>query len=111
MSTALGDGGGCSVDNGGCSHLCLTTPNGPVCACPFGMELVKSNRKTCVQPEALVLYTKRSEVHVASLENVDNDIIIPLHDLKSVSDIDFDFVNGQIYWADTGNKVRICLFH
>ena len=24
----------CSVDNGGCSHLCIPVPGGRVCACP-----------------------------------------------------------------------------
>ena len=46
----LGAGGGegdgterpadsCGEDNGGCSHLCLPTPGGPVCHCPTGESL------------------------------------------------------------------------
>lgn len=29
----------CSINNGGCSHLCLLKPNGYSCACPTGIKL------------------------------------------------------------------------
>ena len=41
----------CTVDNGGCSHLCLTRPSGPhgldaSCACPTG-HLLQEDRQNC----------------------------------------------------------------
>ena len=37
----------CSINNGGCSHLCLLAPGGgSECACPNGVELLSGN-KTC----------------------------------------------------------------
>ena len=37
----------CKVNNGGCSHLCLLTPNGYQCACPDGLSL-ESESKSCL---------------------------------------------------------------
>ena len=37
----------CSINNGGCSHLCLLAPGGGrKCACPNGVELLPGN-KSC----------------------------------------------------------------
>ncbi|XP_035224983.1 low-density lipoprotein receptor-related protein 2-like [Stegodyphus dumicola] len=36
----------CSVNNGGCSYLCLNSPKGRTCLCPIGMEILKDNA-TC----------------------------------------------------------------
>ena len=33
----------CSVDNGGCSHLCLLAVSGSTCNCPTGLELDDDN--------------------------------------------------------------------
>ena len=35
------------MNNGGCSHLCLLTPDGYQCACPLGLSL-DSDAKKCV---------------------------------------------------------------
>ena len=35
------------MNNGGCSHLCLLTPDGYQCACPLGSSL-DSDGKKCV---------------------------------------------------------------
>lgn len=37
----------CKVNNGGCSHLCLLTPNGYQCACPESLSL-ESKSKSCL---------------------------------------------------------------
>lgn len=49
---------GCAVDNGGCSHLCFWCQQAVRCACPMGLELL-SDLKTCVVPEAFLLFTNR----------------------------------------------------
>ena len=50
---------GCGLNNGGCSHLCLNRPHPQpyVCACPMGLELLKDGR-TCIVPEAFLLFTR-----------------------------------------------------
>ncbi|XP_054720835.1 low-density lipoprotein receptor-related protein 2-like [Uloborus diversus] len=40
----------CAVANGGCSHICLTTPNGRSCACPLSMK-ISENNLTCQSNE------------------------------------------------------------
>lgn len=48
----------CAVHNGGCSHLCFWCQRAVRCACPMGMELL-SDLRTCVVPEAFLLFTNR----------------------------------------------------
>lgn len=31
-------------NNGGCSDICIPTPNGPQCACPAGYELMRDGK-------------------------------------------------------------------
>ncbi|XP_063967314.1 sushi, von Willebrand factor type A, EGF and pentraxin domain-containing protein 1-like [Lytechinus pictus] len=38
----------CSVENGGCSHLCIPTPTGRVCKCSDGIELDTETNTTCL---------------------------------------------------------------
>ena len=37
----------CEKNNGGCSHHCEHTTNGPLCSCNHGYQLDR-DRKTCV---------------------------------------------------------------
>lgn len=48
----------CALNNGGCSHLCFWCQRAVRCACPMGMELL-SDLRTCVVPEAFLLFTNR----------------------------------------------------
>ena len=41
----------CAEQNGGCSHLCLLGPHGPVCTCPEGFEMKTGSDKTCIKKE------------------------------------------------------------
>ena len=34
----------CKINNGGCSHLCLLTPGGFLCACPDGLRLLPDGK-------------------------------------------------------------------
>lgn len=42
----------CTINNGGCSHLCLISPKKPffACACPTGVKLL--NKTTCAKGRA-----------------------------------------------------------
>ncbi|XP_054718502.1 LOW QUALITY PROTEIN: low-density lipoprotein receptor-related protein 2-like [Uloborus diversus] len=40
----------CAVANGGCSHICLSAPNGRSCVCPLGMTISGDNA-TCQSKE------------------------------------------------------------
>jgi len=102
----------CSKDNGQCSHLCLTRqpPSDMVCACPFPMELRGPENKTCVAPEALLLYVKRWEIHMMSLGEGGGpagEIRVPLLSPQAFTSIDFDFIEERIYWTDKTTKVAL----
>lgn len=111
MSASLSPKGtnGCAEDNGGCSHLCFHRPQGLRCACPMGLELL-SDMRTCVVPEAFLLFTNRADIRSISLGTNSNDVAIPLTGVKEASALDFDVSENRIYWTDVSTKVRTTPF-
>lgn len=95
----------CADRNGGCSHLCFFTPRATKCGCPIGLELL-SDMKTCIVPEAFLVFTSRAAIHRISLDTNNNDVAIPLTGVKEASALDFDVSNNHIYWTDVSLKVR-----
>lgn len=96
----------CAHYNGGCSHLCLyTADQGVVCACPMGLELV-SNGKTCIVPEAFLLFTSHHDIKRMSLETNHRIRPIPIKGVKTALAIDFHIADDRIYWTD-GDLKRI----
>ena len=93
----------CSVNNGGCSHLCLFTPEGARCQCPNVLELSEDNE--CVVPEAFMLYTEKNIVGRVSLKpNNQNDFSLPIPGIVDASSLDFDSRSKMIYWSDIEKK-------
>ncbi|KAG9475315.1 low-density lipoprotein receptor-related protein 5 [Eleutherodactylus coqui] len=89
----------CADHNGGCSHLCFFTPRAIRCSCPMGLELL-SDMKTCIIPEAFLVFTSRAAIHRISLETNNNNVAIPLTGVKEASALDFDVSDNRIYWTD-----------
>lgn len=98
----------CADNNGGCSHLCLYRPQGPRCACPIGLELINDMR-TCIVPEAFLLFSRRADIRRISLETNNNNVAIPLTGVKEASALDFDVTDNRIYWTDISLKVSVYL--
>lgn len=72
----------CARNNGGCTHLCLNRPgNNYVCACQIDYELVR-DKKTCVIPDAFLLFSRKDKIGRISIENPNNDNIIPVTGVK-----------------------------
>ncbi|XP_031420163.1 low-density lipoprotein receptor-related protein 5 isoform X2 [Clupea harengus] len=94
---------GCADTNGGCSHLCFHRPQGLRCACPMGLELL-SDLRTCVVPEAFLLFTNRADIRSISLGTNSHDVAIPLTGVKEASALDFDVLENRIYWTDVSTK-------
>ena len=94
----------CADGNGGCSHLCFFTPRATKCGCPIGLELL-SDMKTCIVPEAFLVFTSRAAIHRISLDTNNNDVAIPLTGVKEASALDFDVSSNHIYWTDVSLKV------
>ncbi|KAK0099194.1 hypothetical protein PV326_000031 [Microctonus aethiopoides] len=94
----------CANNNGGCNHLCLNKPgNNYVCACQIGYEL-KKDQKTCVIPDAFLLFSRKDNIGRISIENPNNDNIIPVTGVKDASALDFDITRNHIYWTDVKLK-------
>ncbi|XP_053544801.1 low-density lipoprotein receptor-related protein 5 [Bombina bombina] len=93
----------CADRNGGCSHLCFFTPRGIQCSCPIGLELL-SDMRTCIIPEAFLVFTSRAAIHRISLETSNNDVVMPLTGVKEASALDFDVSDNRIYWTDISSK-------
>lgn len=93
----------CGIDNGGCSHLCLMSPVKPFyqCACPTGVTLLE-NGKTCKDGATeLLLLARRTDLRRISLDTPDfTDIVLQLEDIRHAIAIDYDPVEGYIYWTD-----------
>ncbi|XP_040564168.1 low-density lipoprotein receptor-related protein 6 [Lepeophtheirus salmonis] len=95
---------GCSLNNGGCSHLCLFTPSGRVCACPNDHELT-SKGNTCEIPDAYLLYTRKDNIGRVSIRNPEhNGFTLPLKDVRHASALDYDNGEARIYWTDIEDK-------
>lgn len=62
--------------------------------------------KTCIVPEAFLVFTSRAAIHRISLETNNNDVAIPLTGVKEASALDFDVSNNHIYWTDVSLKVQ-----
>uniref|UniRef100_A0A3P8UDB5 Low density lipoprotein receptor-related protein 6 n=1 Tax=Amphiprion percula TaxID=161767 RepID=A0A3P8UDB5_AMPPE len=89
----------CAENNGGCSHLCLYKPQGIQCGCPIGLELI-ADMRTCIVPEAFLLFSRHTDIRRISLETNNNNVAIPLTGVKEASALDFDVTDNRIYWTD-----------
>ncbi|XP_047545765.1 low-density lipoprotein receptor-related protein 6 [Vanessa atalanta] len=93
----------CVDNNGGCSYLCFNRPNDYVCSCPLGLELA-SDRKTCIEPEAFLIYSRKNVIGLISIENENNDAVLPIRELKEVSALAVHVSGSKIYWSDSKTK-------
>uniref|UniRef100_A0A672JJU4 Low density lipoprotein receptor-related protein 5 n=1 Tax=Salarias fasciatus TaxID=181472 RepID=A0A672JJU4_SALFA len=93
----------CSFQNGGCSHLCLLSPVEPFysCGCPTGVQL-KADGKTCKPgAEQVLLLARRTDLRRISLDLPDfTDIVLQVDDIRHAIAIDYDPVEGYVYWTD-----------
>ena len=105
----------CSTNNGGCSHLCLASPTGHTCSCPTGIKLL-DNRTCADSSNQLLLLAKRYDLIQISLDTPDfTETVIPFDinldmeekDFKEFSSvaIDYDPVDGFVYWSDQNHGI------
>lgn len=68
--------------------------------------------RTCIVPEAFLLFSRRADIRRISLETNNNNVAIPLTGVKEASALDFDVTDNRIYWTDISLKVCAYLtFH
>ncbi|XP_072236089.1 low-density lipoprotein receptor-related protein 4 isoform X1 [Leuresthes tenuis] len=91
----------CGRRNGGCTHLCLPRPNGTSCACPTGILLKGDGRSCDDSPETYLLFSNRVSVRRISLDTNDHtDVHVPVPELHNVISMDYDSVEGKLYYTD-----------
>ncbi|XP_026176007.1 low-density lipoprotein receptor-related protein 4 isoform X1 [Mastacembelus armatus] len=91
----------CGRRNGGCTHLCLPRPNGTSCACPTGILLKGDGRSCDDSPETYLLFSNRVSVRRISLDTNDHtDVHVPIPELHNVISLDYDSVDGKLYYTD-----------
>ncbi|GIY75806.1 low-density lipoprotein receptor-related protein 6 [Caerostris extrusa] len=94
----------CAFNNGNCSHLCLNRPgNNFTCSCPIGLELTDDN-KTCIVPEAFLIFSAKDNIRRISLESNHGDLI-PISGVREVNALDYDINEDRIYWTDVLSKL------
>uniref|UniRef100_A0A8D3DN13 EGF-like domain-containing protein n=1 Tax=Scophthalmus maximus TaxID=52904 RepID=A0A8D3DN13_SCOMX len=97
----------CSLNNGGCSHLCLLSPLKPFyqCACPTGVQLLEDGVTCRDGATQMLLLARRTDLRRISLDMPDfTDIILQVDDIRHAIAIDYDPVDGYIYWTDDDVK-------
>ncbi|KAG7257365.1 hypothetical protein CRUP_022801 [Coryphaenoides rupestris] len=84
-------------------HLCTS------CACPTGV-LLKGDRHSCDDsPETYLLFSNRVSVRRISLDTRDHtDVHVPVPELHNVISLDYDSVDGKLYYTDvTLDVIRV----
>lgn len=95
----------CAVENGGCSHLCLRSPNpsGFSCTCPTGINL-RVDGKTCSPGmNSFLIFARRIDVRMVSLDiPYFADVVVPINmTMKNTIAIGVDPLEGRVYWSDS----------
>lgn len=92
----------CGIDNGGCSHLCLRTPNGYSCKCPTGQQFKIGSQKECENlPKDYLIIAMRSGIGRIALDTNDFfDVVLPIDGVHGAVVLDYHYKNHLIIYAD-----------
>lgn len=100
----------CSINNGGCSNLCLLTKNnlGYSCHCPHTMRL-DVDGKTCILNEVFLLISKFGDIHGIDLDRPNHFVLPPISLPKVLNPIKLEYLSKRklILWIDSQlNEVK-----
>jgi low density lipoprotein receptor-related protein 5/6 len=100
----------CSVDNGGCPHLCLFVSGKVRCSCPSHMFPSSGDPKECVEPEKFLLFSQKNKFSRLYMDekypDEVPDLSLPIFGARDIQSISYDSTEGLIYWIDYGSKRR-----
>lgn len=66
---------------------------------------LQADGKTCLIPDAFLLFTRPDDIRRISLESSHNDVVIPVSGIGEANALDFDINDDRIYWTDLKHKV------
>ncbi|CAG9563555.1 unnamed protein product [Danaus chrysippus] len=102
----------CGKNNGGCSHLCLRSPQGYTCACPTGLLFKNEseiNPKICKKhPDNFLVFAARGSIALISLDTPEQwDITLPVKDIQNSVAVDYHWERKLIFFTDVyNNEIR-----
>ncbi|KAF7648260.1 hypothetical protein LDENG_00159790 [Lucifuga dentata] len=97
----------CSVDNGGCRHVCVDEPWGALCACPAGFKL-SANGAACEGNATRLLTLQRSAIGLLNVKSHQFEVIQQVR--SDPVALTFDLVRGCLmFWIDAGPGDRVTL--
>lgn len=98
----------CSVDNGGCNHLCFPVDGVAQCECPSHF-LLQANGRSCAAPVDFLLFGQHNKISRWVDELTEKDAlktVLPITGARNISALSYDPVSRLIYWIDFGSKKR-----
>ncbi|KAK8381292.1 hypothetical protein O3P69_018402 [Scylla paramamosain] len=113
---------GCSLRNGACSHLCLSSKDSYACYCPHGLILGPDRRTCSERPDRTLIFAQRKSLRMISLEDIleNNNTAFTIASTSpsatNTSDmaqrcrqgVAVDWVGHKLYWTDAGtNRVEV----
>lgn len=98
----------CGNNNGGCSHLCLRSPQGYSCGCPTGLVFnsSESNSKICrMYPENFLFFATKTSIALISFDTPEQwDVPLPIKVQNAVA-VDFHWDKKLLYYTDVDMDV------
>ncbi|XP_071521746.1 low-density lipoprotein receptor-related protein 4 isoform X2 [Panulirus ornatus] len=110
---------GCSLNNGGCSHLCLTGRYTYSCYCPHGLLLLEDERTCSDRPDRTLVFAQRNTLRMIFLDGTlegssDDDMeatdqsrmdtVLPVDGVVSAVALDFYTDDDMVFWTDIETK-------
>ena len=95
----------CSVDNGGCQHLCVPVQGGGTrCLCSIGFHPSQSNPLECTPIPDFLLYVTDNKIQGMSLSQYMSrgSVLVPVANTGQPTALAFFAKHQIIFWADNG---------
>lgn len=104
----------CNVNNGGCSHFCVTESSGHKCVCPAGLSL-NSDERTCEEEVKKFMLVTDADAKLTSIISLDVEYFIAKslwshNGMQRPVALDFDPSEKRVYWSDVAQGLILSAF-
>ena len=85
--------------------LCLAQRGGGGrCVCPSHFRMIDGK---CEEPERFLLFGQKNKISRLLIEDGEvPDVVLPMRGPRDIKSLDYDPVDGLVYWIDAGSKSR-----